>query len=200
MTRPDRRLVGALGDRDYLVSGRGGADAGLAAPTQVERRRRDTYREDVAMRIAMDYSLDRGTLKSMHEENEFEIPPPVIINRWRRENPDFDDVMTECEKARGLVMIEDTVGIADDDLVTPDRAKVRIAARQRLAAGYDPVRFGTGPRGEAGSETRAKSVRQMTRAELELIAKSAGLISGPAGAAGGTGPALIEGSDGTVTE
>lgn len=194
----ERRLIGAMGDRDYVTALRGGPDAGLPGPTQARRRLRDTYNETVAMKVAMDFSLNRGTLKSMHENDEDNIPPPVIIRRWRREHPEFDDVMRECERALAEDLMQDTIPIADDAELNPQHAKNRIMARHKLAACYDRPRFGAGAGEEAEGESIAKSPRQMTRAQLQQVVEAAGLLRGPKAA--GAGPAMIDSETGSVDE
>lgn len=188
--------MGALGDRDYVVSGRGGADAGLVAAGRGARAVRDVYSEEMARMIASEYARARDTLRTIHESDEMHIPPPEVIRRWRRENPDFDMLMKDCEAVRAETFMEETIDISDDNETTPDRAKVRIAARQRLAAGYDRGRFGVGAGAADGDDpNRVKSVRQMTRAQLEAAARAAGLLKNGDGAG-----AEIDGATGLVTQ
>ncbi len=117
-------------------------DRGMAARNVLPRVTRDTYSEDRAEQIAYEYSLGQSTLRAMHWASPDTIPPPVVVARWRREKPGFDALMSECERARGLALAEETVEIADDSARLPAQAKNQIAARFRMAEILDRDRMG----------------------------------------------------------
>lgn len=182
-------MIGAMGDRDYLDVAGGRGRAGMGDVSRPAARLRDVYTESVAMQIAYEYSGGRETLRDLHESDENLIPPPLVIRRWRRENPDFDQLMRDCEAVRAECMMEETIGIADDVLTRPDVAKNRIMARQRLAGCYDRPRFGPGVGAAVDPEeaARMQSVRGMTKDQLirilaeagKLKAAEKGAVSGP---------------------
>ncbi len=127
----------AIGDNDYAETG---AENVRYVLTADERRARDAYDPDRAAAIAEEYSEGSDSLRALHDSNPREIPPPLVIRRWRRQNPEFDAIFRDAQRVKAESMMEETLSIANG--VDYNVAKNQIAVRQKLAAAYDRDVFG----------------------------------------------------------
>ena len=62
--------------------------------------------------------------------------------QYLQENPDVGARYAAALQCRAMMLAEDTVAIADDETVRPDRARNMIAVRQWQASKLDPQRWG----------------------------------------------------------
>ena len=155
--------------RDYLGMAGTGAAAGMTSVSRAQRRLRDTYSADIAEQLAEEYSFGRSSLLQLHESDPYNIPPPMVIRRWRDEKPTFDALMGEAERARAMVLAESTIELADDVTVLAAITKNRITARLRNAEILDRDRMGVRGSG-AADRVGGPGNAVLTRAQLIAIA------------------------------
>jgi hypothetical protein len=170
--------IGAPGDSDY--AGLSAAVGDVVMMTENQRRARDTFDWDRAQRIAEEYSEGAVSLKDLHTSDLVNIPPPLVIRRWRRESPEFDAMMVDAKRVKAESMMEETIKLAD----SPDYnvAKNQISARRDIAKAYDRDQFGE-TQTLLGDRNRplmvgASAAAGLSEAELVEIA-SRGRITGP---------------------
>jgi len=133
-----RGVFGAPGDDDYRGLVKGAENA--IAMTPAARAARDLYEPERAMRIAEEYSEGSSSLREMYDADPVSIPPPLVIRRWRRENPEFEALMDDAEKVKAEAMMDETLRIADsrDHQV----AKNQMQVRWKLSAALYRDKFG----------------------------------------------------------
>lgn len=167
------RFLSGPGDEDYRALMGTGVSAGLPALSRGQKSRRDTYTREVAEALAEEYSMGESTLKQIHQSNPHDVPPPMVVERWRVEKPVFDALMREAERARAMVLMEDTIPIAGNVNVNAAVTKNMIAARFRNAEVLDRARMGPSRTllGDASQPFLVGAVP--TRAELLAIARNA---------------------------
>ena len=103
------------------------------------------YTEALGSSIAELYGESpTGGLAGMRAFNPDNIPPPAIVNAWRRQFPAFGIMMREAERVRAEMLIEQTIVIADTGIGREARLALQIATRQHLAGKLDVSRYGKG--------------------------------------------------------
>lgn len=85
--------------------------------------------EFIALEVAKGASVSE-----LHEEFEDRVPSPIIVNRWRKQVPQFDLVMREAEECKAQALADQVVRIADDEDRQAAQAANAIKARQWLAS------------------------------------------------------------------
>jgi hypothetical protein len=110
------------------------------------RAGRFVYSVELGEAIALAYGNNEpGGLWGIHQAAPDEVPPPHIVNAWKRQFPAFGLRMKEAERLRAECMMEQTLVIADTDPAAAPRVALKIQARQHYAARLDSQRFGTSP-------------------------------------------------------
>ena len=95
------------------------------------------------------------------------MPPYWVVNLWRRESPEFDELIVAASEARAERMLDETISIADDVERSPACREVSIRARAMLAKVYNRRKYDPATRIEV--EGRVTVGDGMTTAELEAI-------------------------------
>jgi hypothetical protein len=72
------------------------------------------------------------------------LPPYWLINLWRTQCPDFDELCVQASEAGADALSWGNIAIADDDKRTPANKALSIAVRERMAKvlhrkKYDPA-------------------------------------------------------------
>jgi hypothetical protein len=147
----------------------------------------NAYHPERAQRLALRYATGEPEtgLSELHRADPCAYPSPVVVRRWRSVWPAFDALMREAEAARGLALMEATLGIADNPRTQAARAKNAIAVRWRMAEALDPATFGQRRimAGDPNAPLRVGAAVELTDAELAAIARGvdpALLLGGPA--------------------
>ena len=83
-----------------------------------------------------------GSVAELHEHFEDKVPNPIVVNRWRKEIPQFDLLMREAEAAKAEKLADEVVGIADDTERQAAQAGNAIKARQWMAEKLSQDKFG----------------------------------------------------------
>ena len=121
---------------------------------------------DVAEQVAM--MIDAGTPLSAIGDIAG-MPPYWVVNLWRRESPEFDELIVAASEARAERMLDETISIADDVARSPACREVSIRARVLLAKVYNRRKYDPATRVEV---TDARVVGDsMTTAELEALVR-----------------------------
>ena len=117
----------------------------------------------------------KGTsVAELHEAYDDVVPNPIVVNRWRRNYPAFDQVMKEAEEAAADAMAFEVLRLADDEGKQAAQARNGMEARKWLA-GKLSERFGKdsgGQRGVGGGITINVGER-LTDGQLQQIASGA---------------------------
>jgi hypothetical protein len=98
------------------------------------------YREGAAEYIALAYAQG-STLTELSQLHPEFIPPLLFIRRWRKERPEFDELMREAELARAEQLVDETVRISDDQGRSAAKAANAIRTRLKLGALLDRERY-----------------------------------------------------------
>jgi len=110
-----------------------------------------------------------ASVRELHEAYEDRVPNPIVVNRWRKNYPAFDQVMKEAEAACADSMAYEVVRIADDDSRQSAQARNAIEARKWLAGQLDGRFKSGGGHGGHGGVTINVGER-LTDEQLEQIA------------------------------
>ena len=119
---------------------------------------------DVAEQVAM--MIDAGTPLSAIGDIAG-MPPYWVVNLWRRESPEFDELIVAASEARAERMLDETIEIADDVERSPACREVSIRARAMLAKVYNRRKYDPATRVEI--EGRVTVGDSMTTQELEAL-------------------------------
>ena len=137
--------------------------------TSLRRYVRDLRRSpqidwDVAEQVAM--MIEAGTPLSAIGDIAG-MPPYWVVNLWRRESPEFDELIVAASEARAERMLDETISIADDVERSPACREVSIRARMQAMKVYNRKRFDPALKVEV--EARTQVGDSMTTAELERL-------------------------------
>lgn len=121
---------------------------------------------DVAEQVAM--MIDAGTPLSAIGDIAG-MPPYWVVNLWRRESPEFDELIVAASEARAERMLDETISIADDVERSPACREVSIRARMAAMKVYNRKRFDPALKVEV--EARTQVGDGMTTAELEQLVR-----------------------------
>lgn len=137
--------------------------------TSLRRYVRDLRRSppidwDVAEQVAM--MIEAGTPVSRIGDIAG-MPPYWVVNLWRRESPEFDELIVAASEARAERMLDETIEIADNVKRSPACREVSIRARMAAMKVYNRKRFDPALKVEV--EARAQVGDSMTTAELERL-------------------------------
>lgn len=95
------------------------------------------------------------------------MPPYWVVYSWRRESPEFDDLITAASEAKAERIMDEVIGIADDVARSPACREVSIRARAMMAKVYNRKKYDPAVRVEV--EARTLVGDSMTTAELEAM-------------------------------
>lgn len=95
------------------------------------------------------------------------MPPYWVVYSWRRENPDFDELITAASKAKAERIMDEVIGIADDVQRSPACREVSIRARAMLAKVYDRAKYDPATKVELTGRVQVGD--GMSTAELEAL-------------------------------
>ncbi len=95
------------------------------------------------------------------------MPPYWVVYSWRRESPEFDDLITAASEAKAERIMDEVIGIADDVARSPACREVSIRARAMMAKVYNRRKYDPAVRVEV--EARTLVGDSMTTAELEAM-------------------------------
>ena len=137
--------------------------------TSLRRYVRDLRRSppidwDVAEQVAM--MIDAGTPLSAIGDIAG-MPPYWVVNLWRKESAEFDELIVAASEARAERMLDETIIIADDVERSPACREVSIRARMQAMKVYNRKRFDPALKVEV--EARTQVGDSMTTAELERL-------------------------------
>ena len=119
---------------------------------------------DVAEQVAM--MIDAGTPLSAIGDIAG-MPPYWVVHSWRKESPEFDELVTVASEAKAERIMDEVIGIADDVERSPACREVSFRARVLLAKVYNRRKYDPATRVEV---TDARVVGDsMTTAELERL-------------------------------
>ena len=97
------------------------------------------------------------------------MPPYWVVHSWRKESPEFDELITVASEAKAERIMDEVIGIADDVARSPACREVSIRARVLLAKVYNRRKYDPATRVEV---TDARVVGDsMTTAELEALVR-----------------------------
>ena len=119
---------------------------------------------DVAEQVAM--MIDAGTPLSAIGDIAG-MPPYWVVNLWRKESAEFDELIVAASEARAERMLDETISIADDVERSPACREVSIRARMQAMKVYNRKRFDPALKVEV--EARTQVGDSMTTAELERL-------------------------------
>lgn len=139
--------------------------------TSLRRYVRDLRRSppidwDVAEQVAM--MIDAGTPLSAIGDIAG-MPPYWVVNLWRKESAEFDELIVAASEARAERMLDETIEIADDVKRSPACREVSIRARMAAMKVYNRKRFDPALKVEV--EARTQVGDSMTTAELEALVR-----------------------------
>ena len=97
------------------------------------------------------------------------MPPYWVVNLWRKESAEFDELIVAASEARAERMLDETIEIADDVKRSPACREVSIRARMAAMKVYNRKRFDPALKVEV--EARAQVGDSMTTAELEALVR-----------------------------
>ena len=95
------------------------------------------------------------------------MPPYWVVNLWRKESAEFDELIVAASEARAERMLDETISIADDVGRSPACREVSIRARMQAMKVYNRKRFDPALKVEV--EARTQVGDSMTTAELERL-------------------------------
>ena len=95
------------------------------------------------------------------------MPPYWVVNLWRKESAEFDELIVAASEARAERMLDETISIADDVKRSPACREVSIRARMQAMKVYNRKRFDPALKVEV--EARTQVGDSMTTAELERL-------------------------------
>ena len=95
------------------------------------------------------------------------MPPYWVVNLWRKESAEFDELIVAASEARAERMLDETIIIADDVGRSPACREVSIRARMQAMKVYNRKRFDPALKVEV--EARTQVGDSMTTAELERL-------------------------------
>ena len=121
---------------------------------------------DVAEQVAM--MIDAGTPLSAIGDIAG-MPPYWVVNLWRKESAEFDELIVAASEARAERMLDETISIADDVARSPACREVSIRARMQAMKVYNRKRFDPALKVEV--EARTQVGDSMTTAELEALVR-----------------------------
>lgn len=98
------------------------------------------YDATKAMKFLEKLASGEKSIRAICEEPG--MPTRQAVYRWVAENPDFASLYHEARSMQMHGYIDDTVYIADDEKVDPQRARVRIDARRWMAERLEPKHYG----------------------------------------------------------
>jgi hypothetical protein len=134
------------------------------------------YDQQRAAWIAEQYAAG-ATLRELYECHSDKVPPPMVIYRWRRMFPVFDQLMCEAAAARAEHLVEEQLAQADDpgDLTAAENRN-RIEARRWTAARLDRGRWGSTQQValDVTGQIEHRHVHGLSDAQLQAIALGAG--------------------------
>lgn len=95
------------------------------------------------------------------------MPPYWVVHSWRKESPEFDELITVASEAKAERIMDEVIGIADDIARSPACREVSIRARAMLAKVYNRRKYDPATRIEVEGRTMVGD--GMTTAELEAM-------------------------------
>ncbi|MBL4591268.1 MAG: hypothetical protein JKY96_04845 [Phycisphaerales bacterium] len=91
--------------------------------------------EEICRRIA-----DGESLRHVCEDEN--MPAKGTVFTWLNQHPKFEELYSNARDRQADTLVDDIIEIADDERLDPKRARVKIAARQWLAARQAPKKYG----------------------------------------------------------
>ena len=143
-------------------------------PTAVARRelrrlmRCPPLREDDAEKVLAALATGQGITEIGDTPG---LPAYWVINLWRREHPEFDELCVAASEAGADALAWESVRIADDDERSPANKALSIQVRERLSKVLHRKKYDPAVKVEVTGSARA--VDDMTDAELAAIARRA---------------------------
>ena len=99
------------------------------------------------------------------------LPAYWVINLWRREHPEFDELCVAASEAGADALAWENVEIADDDARSPANKALSIAVRERLSKVLHRKKYDPATRVEVAGIVREAD--DLSNAELAAIARRA---------------------------
>ena len=100
------------------------------------------------------------------------LPAYWVINLWRREHPEFDELCVAASEAGADALAWENVEIADDDRRSPANKALSIAVRERLSKVLNRKKYDPAVKVEVTGNARAAD--ELSDAELAAIARRSG--------------------------
>ena len=100
------------------------------------------------------------------------LPAYWVINLWRREHPEFDELCVAASEAGADALAWENVKIADDDERSPANKALSIAVRERLSKVLHRKKYDPAVKVEVSGNARAAD--ELSDAELAAIARRSG--------------------------
>ena len=97
------------------------------------------------------------------------LPAYWVINLWRREHPEFDELCVAASEAGADALAWENVKIADDDARSPANKALSIAVRERLSKVLHRKKYDPATRVEVAGIVREAD--DLSNAELAAIAR-----------------------------
>lgn len=95
------------------------------------------------------------------------MPPYWVVYSWRRESPEFDELLVAASEAKAERIMDEVIGIADDVERSPACREVSIRARVLLAKVYNRTKYDPATRIDV--QARVQVGDGMSTAELEAL-------------------------------
>ena len=127
-------------------------------------RRAPPFDWDVAEQVVM--MIEAGTPISAIGDIAG-MPPYWVVHLWRKESPEFDELVSVASEAKAERIMDEVIDIADDVARSPACREVSIRARVLLAKVYNRRKYDPATRIEL--EGRVVVGDGMSTAELERI-------------------------------
>ena len=99
------------------------------------------------------------------------LPAYWVINLWRREHPEFDELCVAASEAGADALAWENVEIADDDARSPANKALSIAVRERLSKVLHRKKYDPAVKVEVTGNARAAD--ELSDADLAAIARRA---------------------------
>ena len=99
------------------------------------------------------------------------LPAYWVINLWRREHPEFDELCVAASEAGADALAWENVEIADDDARSPANKALSIAVRERLSKVLNRKKYDPAVKVEVTGNARAAD--ELSDADLAAIARRA---------------------------
>ena len=97
------------------------------------------------------------------------LPAYWVINLWRTEHPEFDDLCVQASQAGADKLAWETLEIADKDGRAPADKALSIAVRERMAKVLNRKKYDPAVKVEVTQGTQAAD--KLTNAELEAMVR-----------------------------